>query len=143
MPYTDPMKKKQYNKEYAKANPDIIRAGDRRKRIRLKVKVIERYGGCCAFCGTTQFEHLTIDHIEGNGNKHRAEYRKHYAGIYHLLSYTEFRPDLYRLLCWNCHMAMTHYDVEPDGQELREMAYWKEQSRDHRYSVDAALSVFS
>lgn len=118
-----------YDREWHERNPEKSRELYRRRRVRQRIEVIERYGGCCAFCGSVQLEHLTIDHINGKGTEHRAGFRGKYDGMASFLYRTEFRPDLYRVLCWNCHMAVTNYDVQPDGQELHDMTYWKEFSK--------------
>src|SRR5215510_12115409 len=119
MPYVDPERRREYHREYNRTwNPERQRelrreydkrrkdtearrrshAADRQRRhIRQRVAVLERYGGGCAFCGTSQFEHLTIDHTNGDGDAHRAEFRPRYRNIYDFLYRTEFRPDLYRI----------------------------------------------
>jgi hypothetical protein len=96
-----------------------------RRHVRVRVAVIELYGGCCAFCECDQFEFLTIDHINGDGKAHREEIGSRYRGIYDFLFRTEFRPDLYRILCANCHLALTKYGVEPGGEPLRPLSYWR------------------
>lgn len=150
MPYADPDRNREYHRDYNQRwnekNPErrreISQAHDRRREgttarhaqraevrtrrhIRQRVAVIERYGGQCAFCGTTQYEHLTIDHVNGDGGEHRAAMATQYRGITDYLYRTEFRPDLYRVLCWNCHMAMTRYGVRPDGESLHDMEHWR------------------
>ena len=151
MPYADPERRREYHREYNRMwnqerrerRLEINREADQRRygtpkrqrqhaevrqrrHIRQRVAVLERYGGKCCFCGTAQYEHLTVDHINGGGTKHRAEFRSKYRNFYDFLYNTEFRPDLYRILCWNCHMAMTRYGVMPGGEPLHDMAYWRE-----------------
>lgn len=153
MPYKDPEQRRAYHKAYSRqweidnkeARREAGRKSDRkrqrtkprvkqirevatRRHIRERVAVIQRYGGCCAFCGTTQYEHLTIDHANGDGGEHRAQIKTKYRGIADFLYRTEFRPDLYRVLCWNCHMAMTRHRVQPGGEVLHDMQWWEDAS---------------
>lgn len=151
MPYADPEVRREFHRAYGlawdAAHPearaaiqqryDAKRKGTparkrqhaevrRRRYIRERVFVIERYGGCCVFCGCDQFEYLNIDHIGGGGKAHREEIASRYRGIYDFLAHTEFRPDLYRILCANCHLAHTRYGVEPCGEELHDLDYWRD-----------------
>jgi hypothetical protein len=154
VPYKDPKKRhdyhaaygKQWNKDNPEARAAIQKKHDekrysttgrikqradvrQRRHIRQRLWVLERYGGCCAFCGITQYEFLTIDHINGDGKAHRKEYSPQYRNMYDFLFRTEFRPDLYRILCANCHMALTRFDVRPDGEPLHDLDYWREFSK--------------
>lgn len=151
MPYANPERRREYQRQYQRQwnqknrerRRQIMQASDQRRKdseerqrshanyrhrrhIRQRVAVLERYGGCCVFCGTDQFEHLTIDHTNGDGKAHRIEFSPRYRNIYDFLYRTGLRPDRYRVLCWNCHMAMTRYGVMPGGEELRDMDYWRE-----------------
>lgn len=80
------------------------------KKERLKVEVFNRYGGCrCACCGETIMVFLTIDHIDGGGNKHRAELDGRIGGgsgqrFYAWLKRHNFPPG-YQVLCFNCNFA--------------------------------------
>lgn len=151
MPYADPEQRRLYHQAYSHQwnldNKEARRESGRkhdqqrngtpvrvkqkadvraRRHVRERVIVIERYGGCCVFCGTTQYEHLTLDHVNGDGKEHRKQIASQYRTIYDFLYRTEFRPDLYRVLCWNCHMAMTRYGVQPGGNPLHDMSWWEE-----------------
>jgi hypothetical protein len=147
MPYADPERRRAYHArksaEWARENRDKYLAQQRaydqrrastpnrisqnaaatkRKRVRQRLAVIERYGGQCAFCGSDQYEYLTMDHVNGNGNAHRAQLPDSLVAF---LYASDFRPDLYRVLCWNCHMALTLFGVEPGGSPLRDADYWR------------------
>lgn len=67
----------------------------------IKLEMIEAYGGKCKICGDNHWEFLTIDHINGNGNKHRNLIG---AGMkfYKYLKQEGWPQDEYRLLCGNC-----------------------------------------
>ena len=54
---------------------------------------------CCDLCGITNLVVLTVDHINGNGNKHRSTLKGQH--IHAWLIKNNF-PDGYRILCFNC-----------------------------------------
>ena len=60
------------------ADPEGHRDRRRDYRERLKAQVLAVYGASCACCGTT--ERLTIDHVNGDGGKHRAALFGHRGG---------------------------------------------------------------
>lgn len=74
----------------------------------IKKKIIFHYSkgsNCCACCGETIYEFLTIDHINGNGRKHRAEIdRRGYE--YYLWIVQNNYPDGLRILCMNCNFSL-------------------------------------
>jgi hypothetical protein len=53
---------KWYNREY-----------QNRWRAALRAEVLEAYGRCCACCGESMPEFLTVDHIHNDGKEHRKE----------------------------------------------------------------------
>lgn len=87
----------------AKANdPERFRGYARDHAHRLRLQVVEGYGGMCVCCGISDYEFLALNHVLGNG----AEDRKTRS------AYTLFRqciannfPPEYDLLCHNCNMA--------------------------------------
>lgn len=81
--------------EQAKAQNE--RAKQRQQERRLQC--FDHYGKRCACCGESHYEFLTLDHVEGNGCKHRAEI--HPGQIYTWLIKRLF-PSGFRTLCWNC-----------------------------------------
>lgn len=69
--------------------------------------VITHYGGDppkCACCGESHYEFLTIDHVNGGGDKDRKA-RGSGSNVYHSLIKDGFPPGL-RVLCYNCHLAL-------------------------------------
>jgi ferredoxin len=70
----------------------------------LKFDILTSYGGCkCTLCGIEDLDILTLDHINGGGNKHRKEIGKSGCGFYVWLRYNSFPDkDLMRTLCYNC-----------------------------------------
>lgn len=57
---------------YTKRHPEKVklvrRVSMRTRARRMKLEVIEAYGGKCACCGVDNFEFLSIDHINGGGS---------------------------------------------------------------------------
>jgi hypothetical protein len=89
------------------------------KKIRLNVLI--HYSGNtpkCACCGENNIEFLSIDHINGGGNKHRSEIFKNYkfprsgTGFYRWLIKNDF-PKGFRILCMNCNHSLGHYGYCP------------------------------
>jgi hypothetical protein len=95
--------KKWYDKNRAHAI-----AHHRGYRQRVREEVIDHYGRICVCCGETEFVFLTIDHINGGGNKHRKSLRKSgTSSSIDLLRWIKnrgFPPD-FQVLCWNCNHA--------------------------------------
>ena len=109
-------RKKEMANNYYKVNKDKINAKNRLdnvrkekrreeakiKRLEIKNIVFNHYGRICSLCGETDERTLTIDHINGNGNKHRREeIHGHYQTIYFWLVRYNF-PEGFRVLCMNC-----------------------------------------
>lgn len=115
----NPNKVRQNSLDWAKAHPEKIReicreattrwrernpdySKEKNKKLRLKVLMHYSNGSLkCNECGEAYIEFLTIDHIEGNGNKHR---RKIGSKIYRWLVKNNF-PEGYQVLCWNCNFV--------------------------------------
>lgn len=76
----------------------------RRKSYReiIKEKILDHYGHKCQWpegCDVVDSETLTIDHIDGGGNKHKREIGGSNR-LYKWLIDNNF-PEGFRLLCWN------------------------------------------
>lgn len=74
---------------------------------------IEAYGGKCACCGESRYEFLCIDHMNGNGNKHRQQVGNK---ICRWLIAQNF-PTGFRVLCHNCNQALGHYGFCPHEKD--------------------------
>lgn len=131
-------KGKEYTKRYyTKAQAKWKRAWRRRKpgyreyyrtktresQLRLKKEVFDAYGNKCACppCGETISEFLQIDHISGDGGKHRREVLggKNRGGhaFYLWLKQNGFPKDNFQILCSNCNFAKGRYGVCPHVRE--------------------------
>lgn len=85
----------------------------RERQFKIKMKVFNHYSNGkmeCACCKEKYLEFLTIDHINGGGNKHR----KIVVGshIYQWLVSNNF-PKGYQILCMNCNWAKGHFGICP------------------------------
>jgi hypothetical protein len=80
----------------------------------LRCKVLSKYGSICTrpgcHCDTPEF--LQIDHIDGDGEEERKRTRKRGSVFYRELLNGPRRADL-RVLCANCHFAVTWGDACP------------------------------
>jgi hypothetical protein len=103
--YKSKWKKEWWKKNSAKAmqyHRDYIR--------RVREEVIAHYGGKCICCGEKEFVFLTIDHINGGGNKHRKEVGP--SSIPRWLRKNNY-PKGYQILCHNCNQAKNIKGVCP------------------------------
>lgn len=79
--------------------------------------ILVHYGGSppkCACCGDDTYDFLTIDHIDGNGAKHRREVVKT-LGICRWLIKNNF-PSGFQILCMNCNFAKGKYGACPHAK---------------------------
>ncbi len=102
-------------REYYQKNKEVIQVKNKRYYLDWKYynrfQVIFHYSNgkmCCKNCGENINEFLTIDHINGNGNKHRKSIG--YVDLYSWLRRNNF-PDGYQILCYNCNLSK--YRVTP------------------------------
>jgi hypothetical protein len=102
-------------------------AEQRHQRKRRRLLVIQHYGGKCACCGEINLEFLTVDHINGDGSKHRRELgtkrktdgRYCFGGstLYLWLIKNKF-PEGFRILCWNCNSSLGLYGYCPHTRTI-------------------------
>jgi len=71
-------------------------------RRKLKRQMIHAYGGKCVKCGEDHEEFMTIDHINGNGIKHKKEIG---TSINQWLKRKGWPKDEFQLLCFNCNCS--------------------------------------
>jgi len=106
------------SRAYRLRNPELWAAIKRKSCRKLKLEVMNHYGGKCACCGESILEFLAIDHPNGGGNKDRIEKcgAKNRGGdnFYRTLKRLGF-PSGYRVLCHNCNQARGYYGGCPHG----------------------------
>jgi hypothetical protein len=87
----------------------------------LKMEVLLSYGGKCACCGATDFEFLSIDHINNDGAEHRRQmgaFRSNSKNIYAWLKQHDY-PEGFQVLCMNCNCAKAWFGYCPHNDEVR------------------------
>ena len=132
MPYKDPEKHRSVEREryrnhrneilprkqaYNSLHRERIQADKRARRARLKLEVLNAYGGPqCVCCGELNIEFLTLDHPAKDGPEHRAQLGLGRRGgpLYDALKKQNFPPGL-RVLCSNCNVALGNYGYCPHG----------------------------
>jgi hypothetical protein len=87
-----------------------------RLRRRLWDQVLEAYGQRCACCGETMVEFLTVDHVDGGGQKHRASLGGTMAALLRWIIKHGF-PRSIRILCMNCNLSYGLYGYCPHQKE--------------------------
>jgi len=110
----------QYSKKYYANNREkIIKqkvSGNLKYRRLARLDCIEHYSNgtnACACCGENHLEFMSIDHINGNGRKHR-EHINEYLPLY--LKRNGY-PKGYRILCHNCNLSIGFYGYCPHEVE--------------------------
>ena len=69
-------------------------------RLRCKLIVINAYGGKCVCCDESNVIFLSVEHKNGNGNKHR----RYIHNIWAWLIKRNF-PKSFTILCHNCNLG--------------------------------------
>jgi hypothetical protein len=91
------------SRRWKAANPSKIKAKDAQRHRRDRDAVFDHYGWTCRCCGSP--ERLTIDHVNGGGEAHRAELgTKGGAGMYRWLIANGF-PEGFQALCMPCNRS--------------------------------------
>jgi 5-methylcytosine-specific restriction endonuclease McrA len=109
-------------RRYYAANPGKKLAAVKRCRDRLRVQVIEHYGGQCACCGEDDLRFLTIEHRAGVPESHRDAAGRRKTGYGLLVQIVrEGFPASIEVLCFNCNQAKGIYGECPHRLTLREV----------------------
>jgi len=77
------------------------RKKDKIKRMERQKIVVHHYGNQCSCCGEEQILFLQLDHIDGDGNKHRKRINKYGSTFFKWIIDNNF-PNNFKLLCANC-----------------------------------------
>jgi hypothetical protein len=84
------------------ANPEAARKHDREWYATYKAQVFDHYGHACACCGAA--DNLTIDHVDGDGGRHREEIGEGSRTLYRWLIARGF-PAGFQVLCFPCNRS--------------------------------------
>lgn len=74
-----------------------------KNRVKLRMKVIEGYGGECCCCGEIEPCFLQLDHVNNDGHIERRQTTN--AERVYRTAIKEGFPDRYQLLCANCNFG--------------------------------------
>lgn len=102
-------------KRWRSLNPDISNSIHRHNRIAIRKKVFAMYGNKCACCGESRYEFLTLDHVNGGGNKHRE--KETYQQLLYRIARDGISPE-YRILCSNCNFAFAYSGYCPHSATI-------------------------
>lgn len=94
-------REKQYKQEWQVQHRQQHLTNSQWHRLKRKILVLSIYSNykmCCELCGEDDTDVLTLDHINGNGHKHRKEVG---TDFYCWIVRNHF-PHGYRVLCFNC-----------------------------------------
>lgn len=103
----------QYNKE----NKEKHNQSNKTWRWKIRLEMIEAYGGKCVCCGETEPQFLTIDHINNDGYSKRLAGEGSGATLYMKLKKLDWPKEEYQLLCMNCNFAKGHFGCCPHTKE--------------------------
>lgn len=81
-----------------------------------RLRALAHYGGSCKCCGENRAEFLSLDHKDGNGNKHRAEVGSG-SNMVDWIIRNDF-PPLFQVMCHNCNQARGSYRFCPHEDEI-------------------------
>lgn len=98
------------HKVYSLKNKDKLNRYSKEWSRKNREDVLFHYGGKCECCGENKKEFLSIDHINGGGNKHRKDIG--HLSICKWLKKNNY-PKGFRILCHNCNMAKAFYGYCP------------------------------
>ena len=99
--------------EYHTRQRDRYLIKSRNRNRLLKIEIMSHYGTICGCCGESHIEFLTIDHINGGGNKHRREVGLHGGRRFYKWLKDNNWPDGFRVLCMNCNFSLGQYGCCP------------------------------
>lgn len=97
----------QVKKQWWIKNRDQLKQQRKIERLELKKTIIQHYSKemKCANCGLADLKNLTVDHINGGGERHRRNYGLTGGGytFYYWLKKKNF-PKGYQILCFGCNI---------------------------------------
>jgi hypothetical protein len=84
----------------------------RSKKYKIRIQVVEAYGGKCTCCGNDNPDLMCIDHIYNDGAEERKKIGRG-SVFYIYLRKNNFPKDKYRLMCFNCNQSRGSYGYCP------------------------------
>lgn len=104
-----------YMEERRKTMPELVRKQSNDSYHKTRIEVLKHYSPklCCVACGfDAHLAALSIDHVRGDGAKHRREIGQ--ANIYYWLKKNCF-PQEFQVLCMNCQFIKRYNNKESPG----------------------------
>jgi len=103
------------HQRYLRSRDEIlIRERDRnQQRKALLVAHYSSNANRCPCCGESNVRFLTIDHINGNGSKHRKSSKCGTGSVFYRWLIKEGMPEGYQVLCYNCNNARARHGICP------------------------------
>lgn len=109
-------KENRYRRQYHETHRDRENRYSRDTNLQRKILLIAHYSNNtnkCACCGEPDIRFLTIDHINGNGSKHRKSIGCRSGATFYRWLIKEGMPEGYQILCFNCNIARAWYGIYP------------------------------
>lgn len=101
-----------YQKQWRKTHREQNRLYSNRANAKRKIRILSHYSTTiipsCVCCNETRIEFLSIDHINGGGNKQRIALKKAGQDFYKWIEKNNY-PNGFRVLCHNCNQAIGHF----------------------------------
>lgn len=109
----NPEKVKEIAQRTYRKNREVLLERKRKHCLEIKKEILNKYGMKCACCGENRFQFLSLDHINGNGNKERKKIKRSGSGYYAYMKKNNYYPKHLQILCFNCNMAKAFYKICP------------------------------
>lgn len=137
--------RRRYNRdqrrEYQKLHAGEFSQYHKQYNIDKRRIVVDHYGGKCECCGIDIFDFLTIDHLNGGGNKDRKANRlSSSTNFYNFIIKMGFSSD-YRVLCFNCNCShgLFGYCPHQTNYQPRQFSGLAANSARHRQRLKAKV----
>lgn len=114
-----------YRRKWREKNKDRAKELSKKSYEKLRRECLKNYSNeeiKCACCGEKEYKFLGIDHVYGDGNKHRKKIGR--GGLYQWLRNNNY-PKGFQVLCHNCNFAKGHYGECPH-YKLNQIHYEKD-----------------
>ena len=112
----NPERFRKHSHDFYHANKNRLRERlriiQKNSRLKLRADVLTGYGGRCKCCGIGEIKFLSIDHVNGGGNRQRKAGIK----IYSWLRNNNY-PLGFQVLCHNCNLAKGFYGECPHKRQ--------------------------
>lgn len=96
--------RRSYDSAYKEKHRDRYQRQSRQRQRRLRWSALTAYGGDpprCKCCGEDEVKFLSIDHVNGGGNRERTETSRWVGQHLANMGY----PPGYQVLCYNCNLS--------------------------------------